>query len=153
MEREGRQSKVVVDAFKMIVPTFKMYSVYCKDYQPANELFKEKMSSVPAFRKFVNSHQQKSKKNTGNLILLQDLIIKPVQRICKYPLFFKAILDHTEHTHMMKQDFEALLKQIQQIANLVDAREKQGRQRVQFSRGRNRRSCLVQPAIFGRTQD
>ena len=112
------------------------------------------------FKKFVNAEQNKSKKG-GKLILLQDLIIKPVQRICKYPLFFKAILDHTEDGHPMKNDFDILLKQIQvqerlvawlmsaewpvslpaindhaselccfqQIANLVDARVKEYRER------------------------
>ena len=47
MDKEGAaMSKVVVEAFKMIVPTFKGYSVYCKDYQPANEMFKDKMTNA-----------------------------------------------------------------------------------------------------------
>ena len=47
MEKEGtRLSKVVVDAFKMIVPTLKQYSVFCNAYQPANEMLKDKMMTV-----------------------------------------------------------------------------------------------------------
>jgi len=88
MEREkGSMSKVVIEAFKMVTPAFKGYSVYCKDYMQANEMIEKKISSVSAFKKFVNTQQQKSKKN-GKFMLIQDLVIKPVQRICKYPLFF-----------------------------------------------------------------
>lgn len=70
------------------------------------------MSRCAVFKKHVVSEQQKTKKD-GQLILLQDLIIKPVQRICKYPLFFKAILDKTEDSHPMKKEFQALLIQVQ----------------------------------------
>lgn len=107
-----------------------------------------------AFKKFVNTQQQKSKKD-GKFMLIQDLVIKPVQRICKYPLFFQSILKKTEPVHPMKKDLEELLEQIQvqwrllewllfvhdksmhtdelcclqTIANLVDARVKEYRER------------------------
>jgi len=129
MEREkGSMSKVVIEAFKMVTPAFKGYSVYCKDYMQANEMIEKKLSSVSAFKKFVNTQQQKSKKN-GKFMLIQDLVIKPVQRICKYPLFFQSIIKKTEPVHPMKKDLEELLEQIQTIANLVDARVKEYRER------------------------
>ena len=47
MEREkGSMSKVVIEAFKMVTPAFKGYSVYCKDYMQANEMIEKKLSSV-----------------------------------------------------------------------------------------------------------
>merc|ERR1712032_1264079 len=48
---------------------------------------------------------------------LFSFLIKPVQRLCKYPLLLKAILEHSNEDH---PDYQNLIKAKQEIEVVVD---------------------------------
>lgn len=75
-----RLSSVFAHAFKSVAPFFRLYAEYCRNYWAARDLVEHYKANSEQFR--------------GLLIAaghgdLSALLIKPVQRICKYPLLFK----------------------------------------------------------------
>lgn len=74
-----------------------MYDRYCKNYDRAIELYQAMMEE----QDFVSAEEAQRTKwgmRVGGL-LLSDFLIKPVQRICKYPLLFKALIGYTSEDH------------------------------------------------------
>ena len=116
-------SEIVSEAFLKIMPFFSFYSNYFTPYEKAIEAVKELKTKKPLFLKFLNQCQSKAEcrrldlssfliKPSMNCIMyfgiyfysfLNSLLSIfsltsssfPVQRICKYPLFFREILKHT----------------------------------------------------------
>ncbi|KAH9255284.1 hypothetical protein BASA81_006724 [Batrachochytrium salamandrivorans] len=79
---------VYAPAFHTIMPFFKMYSVYCHQYHVAIERLLDCRSSNAELHQFLLDREQKSQFNS-----LSGLLIKPIQRICKYPLLFSTLLN------------------------------------------------------------
>jgi len=51
---------------------------------------------------------------------LDSLLVKPVQRICKYPLFFKSLIKHMEEEHPHRPAIVKAMEQIKVVAGKVD---------------------------------
>ena len=70
----------VARAFVSVAPFFKLYSTYCQDYEAALQRL-EALSRQPAFARYREEGGQ-------DAAALESMLIKPIQRLCKYPLFF-----------------------------------------------------------------
>eukprot|EP01102_Stenamoeba_stenopodia_P006579 TRINITY_DN1814_c0_g2_i2.p1 TRINITY_DN1814_c0_g2~~TRINITY_DN1814_c0_g2_i2.p1 ORF type:complete len:586 (+),score=123.34 TRINITY_DN1814_c0_g2_i2:84-1841(+) len=79
------------DIFKRMADYFKMYTVYCANQQDAVKTLEES-KKVTAFVNFV---KETEKDPSCRGLTLYSFLIKPVQRVCKYPLFIKDLLKHT----------------------------------------------------------
>lgn len=53
---------------------------------------------------------------------MENILILPVQRLYKYPLFFENLLHYTAPTHRDFESIQKALTDIREIAELVDAR-------------------------------
>ncbi len=87
----------VASTFIEMAPKLVCYDRYCKNYDRAIELY-QTMIEEPEFSKAVEAQRTKWGMRVGGL-LLSDFLIKPVQRICKYPLLFKALIGYTAEDH------------------------------------------------------
>ena len=79
----GSAVRHVAAAFAWAGPFFKIYSVYCQNYETA-------LISLRAIRGQTNFEEFCAGARTDPAcagLPLEALLIKPVQRICKYPLF------------------------------------------------------------------
>jgi len=66
---------------------FKIYAIYCDSHDAAMELWKtslEKNSKLKAWEKAITE---------ADGFKMQDFMIKPVQRLCKYPLLLKNLVE------------------------------------------------------------
>ena len=97
----------VASTFIEMAPKLVVYDRYCKNYDRAIELYATMMEE-PKVSASVEVQRNKWAMRINGL-LLSDYLIKPVQRICKYPLLFRALLDYTDPDHKDR----ALLKQAQ----------------------------------------
>ena len=100
----------ITAAFKEVIPYFKMYSVYVNNYPFAVERLKHCEESEPKFAAFLadaSSHPVCKGLNLGAFLIM------PVQRLCKYPLFFARLLKITDPMNMS-------YPLIQEAANVVN---------------------------------
>jgi hypothetical protein len=66
-----------------------MYATYCTNQEAAGEVVTRAEKTNPRFRAFL---QKALADPQTNRLLLRDYLIKPMQRICKYPLFLRVRL-------------------------------------------------------------
>jgi len=78
--------------FLSLVNFLKMYTLYCNGYKKSLEILTKCEKDNSAFPHFVKAIEQKPECNG---LHLRDYLIKPIQRLCKYPLLFKELLSVT----------------------------------------------------------
>ncbi|KAG5520073.1 hypothetical protein PMAC_001149 [Pneumocystis sp. 'macacae'] len=85
-------------AFSEMIPQIeKIYSVYCINHSASSEKLR-KLEQDTSIQKWLLDCKEISKEHT-NAWDLASLLIKPVQRILKYPLLLIQILDATSENH------------------------------------------------------
>jgi len=84
----------IADIFESMSPYLKMYTVYCSGQPQSTAKFKE-MKKMPAVVQTLKVCESDSRCRN---LTLNDFLIKPVQRICKYPLFFAQLLKFTSES-------------------------------------------------------
>ena len=67
----------------------------------------------------VSDFLEETQKNTGGLHL-KDFLIKPVQRILKYPLLFKELQKQYSNNTKEFSLLKDVLKKIESVANLIN---------------------------------
>jgi hypothetical protein len=74
----------------------KLYSSYCSNYKESLAIVLTCIKRSPNFAKFLQDAQENPKCKG---LSLTDYLIKPIQRICKYPLLFRELLSVTPMDH------------------------------------------------------
>ncbi|KAJ2608636.1 hypothetical protein H4S08_004375 [Coemansia sp. RSA 1365] len=96
---------------------FETYIEYCGAYHCFNDLL-DRLRSDSKWSGFINEfHKKVALYSDKRRLSIGDFLIKPVQRICKYPLFLRDLLKHTNvteepDTSKMLEHAIALLKGI-----------------------------------------
>ena len=91
----GAVVSVYARTFTRLMPFFNGYTQYCYGYEKSLAL----LTSARAERRELDAFLAKREaKESNKHNSLQSLLIKPVQRICKYPLLFREILKHLERS-------------------------------------------------------
>ena len=85
IEANADQDLAILNAFSARKQEFKLYSFYTKGYNAALNRLSELRESSCDLSDELLSIESESRNN------LEAFLIKPVQRICKYPLFFKTL--------------------------------------------------------------
>ncbi|ELR12501.1 RhoGEF domain containing protein, partial [Acanthamoeba castellanii str. Neff] len=99
----------------------KMYAKYCANHTVAAELALklEKAHSARLRAFFSRAYAQ------TNRLSLRDYLIKPVQRICKYPLLLRELIKSTEASHPDYVKLTNALAKIQSVVAAVNERKDQ----------------------------
>lgn len=100
------------EAFKTICQYLKMYTLYCANHEHATKII-DGLKGNAEFQKTLAICQTDPRTKGENLA---SYIIKPIQRICKYPLFFREIISHTSQDH---SDYALLVETKEKIDDVV----------------------------------
>eukprot|EP01116_Phalansterium_solitarium_P021251 TRINITY_DN6530_c0_g1_i6.p1 TRINITY_DN6530_c0_g1~~TRINITY_DN6530_c0_g1_i6.p1 ORF type:complete len:891 (-),score=169.15 TRINITY_DN6530_c0_g1_i6:483-3155(-) len=89
----GQDAIIVLgEIFQKMSPFFKMYTVYCANQPKAMDLLTEYMKRPD----FVSTLRICETDPKCRGLPLHSFLIKPIQRICKYPLLFRELLKLTD---------------------------------------------------------
>jgi len=123
LEKERHRSSTE-ERLMMVAPTFlqladflKMYSIYCNNQSHAFSAVETLQRRNRRFREFLQTAQ--ALPQTKGLSLL-SFLIKPVQRICKYPLLIRQLLEHTPVSHPDRVGLEEAQCKIQDCVEAIN---------------------------------
>ncbi|KAJ1500786.1 Myosin 10A, isoform D [Coelomomyces lativittatus] len=94
-----------------------MYTQYCMNYSDAIHLLKKLSGSKSSFMKWI-TQTQKQPECKG--LDLASFLLKPVQRLCKYPLLLKEILKFTPAFHSDETDLVNALNTLNGVVQKVN---------------------------------
>jgi len=114
---EGSVQQVIADAFKAVADFFKMYSQYCSNQQTCLEVI-GRLCKNSQFEAFLMERAQ-IVPGCRNLDL-QQLVIKPVQRMCKYPLFLREIMRFTLPDHPQFPLLQQAFSKVDEVVQVIN---------------------------------
>eukprot|EP01130_Rhizamoeba_saxonica_P004282 TRINITY_DN1751_c0_g1_i2.p1 TRINITY_DN1751_c0_g1~~TRINITY_DN1751_c0_g1_i2.p1 ORF type:complete len:454 (-),score=71.96 TRINITY_DN1751_c0_g1_i2:56-1417(-) len=94
--------------FLALADFLKIYVMYCMNHVSSLEVHAACMKKYKAYNAFVKDAQE----NQCNGLLIKDYLIKPVQRLCKYPLLFRELLASTPESH---PDYAVVKKTLEKV--------------------------------------
>jgi len=99
----------------------KMYSDYCNNQAEAFKILARCRKENPRFQQFLLEIAQKPELKG---LQLNAFLIKPVQRITKYPLFLNELLKNTPDSHPEHTKLKEAIVKVQFILNLINEHTK-----------------------------
>ncbi|KAF5284667.1 hypothetical protein FQA39_LY16949 [Lamprigera yunnana] len=115
--QEFRNDNNIVDAFLTFAPFLKTYSFYAYHYKQILELLQSISTKDAAFAKFL--HMQESRPEVQ--CKLSALLITPIQRVPRYCLLLRQLLDNTSPTHRTYLNLKELLKKVEASATHINS--------------------------------
>lgn len=117
---EEAETDRVGQAFLKLMPRIEqVYSAYCSRHEASMAKLQELTSSQPKVGAFLSECTLAARAYT-NAWDLSSLLIKPVQRVLKYPLLLKEILASTSHKHPDIENLSAASVEIQKVADNIN---------------------------------
>ncbi|XP_067873355.1 pleckstrin homology domain-containing family G member 5-like isoform X2 [Heterodontus francisci] len=129
----ARESKTLLDpthfhkGFKTFGVRFKPYLQYCMEEESCMEYIRNHLRDNDLFRIYITwaeTHKQ------CNRLKLSDMLVKPHQRLTKYPLLLKSILKKTDDTHAR----DAIISMVSSVESFITHVNSRMHQRQQQQR-------------------
>ncbi|XP_066463432.1 pleckstrin homology domain-containing family G member 5 isoform X1 [Eleutherodactylus coqui] len=107
--------------FKMFESLFKPYIRYCMEEEGCMEYMRNLHRDNELFRAYVTWAE---KHKQCNRLKLSDMLVKPHQRLTKYPLLLKSILKKTDD-HQIRESIIIMINCVERFINHVNSRMRQ----------------------------
>nr|XP_056721054.1 pleckstrin homology domain-containing family G member 5 [Euleptes europaea] len=124
---KARSSRALLDpsdffkGFKMFGSLFKPYIRYCMEEEGCMEYMRNLLRDNEIFRNYVTWAE---KHKQCNRLKLSDMLVKPHQRLTKYPLLLKSVLKKTEEPHV-REAIVTMINSVERFINHVNSRMRQ----------------------------
>ncbi|XP_022910854.2 rho guanine nucleotide exchange factor 39 [Onthophagus taurus] len=106
----------VGSAFLKIAPFFKLYSTYAYEFKDILEVIEKSEENNYEFYKFIENQESRPEVQSK----LSALLITPIQRVPRYCLLLKQILDHSKPNEDDYDDIKQSLKEVEKSAKHID---------------------------------
>eukprot|EP01128_Nolandella_sp_AFSM9_P006796 TRINITY_DN3571_c1_g1_i1.p1 TRINITY_DN3571_c1_g1~~TRINITY_DN3571_c1_g1_i1.p1 ORF type:complete len:444 (+),score=119.87 TRINITY_DN3571_c1_g1_i1:133-1464(+) len=111
------------DIFMSLSDHLKVYTEYCANQPNALAMLSELESNNSDFAAFVKSLMDSDEVVRG--LSLLSFIIKPVQRLCKYPLLLRELIAHTDPNLPEHQRLKEAAQKVGETVDYVNAMQRQ----------------------------
>ncbi|NXF84583.1 PKHG5 protein, partial [Eubucco bourcierii] len=118
-----------LDGFKMFGSLFKPYMRYCMEEEGCMEYMRALLRDSELFRAYVTwaeKHEQCSR------LKLSDMLVKPHQRLTKYPLLLKSVLKKTDDPRA-RDAITTMIGSVERFINDVNSRMRQRQERQRLA--------------------
>ncbi|NXN25146.1 PKHG5 protein, partial [Nycticryphes semicollaris] len=118
-----------LDGFKMFGSLFKPYVRYCMEEEGCMEYMRALLRDSELFRAYVTwaeKHEQCSR------LKLSDMLVKPHQRLTKYPLLLKSVLKKTDDPRA-RDAITAMISSVEHFINHINSRMRQRQERQRLA--------------------
>lgn len=119
-------SPLIGIAFEKMVPYLKMYANYCANQSTSRQTVNELLQTNAKFKEFLEKSGSSDAK-------LKDLLIKPVQRLCKYPLLLDQLRKNTNPDFVDYERLERCFASIQDVVEQVNRQREDEEAREQIA--------------------
>uniref|UniRef100_A0A8C3P4H3 Pleckstrin homology and RhoGEF domain containing G5 n=1 Tax=Cyanoderma ruficeps TaxID=181631 RepID=A0A8C3P4H3_9PASS len=114
-----------LDGFKMFGSLFKPYMRYCMEEEGCMEYMRALLRDSELFRTYVTWAE---KQEQCSRLKLSDMLVKPHQRLTKYPLLLKSILKKTDEPRA-REAINTMISSVERFINDVNSRMRQRQER------------------------
>lgn len=108
------------EIFLFFCQYLKTYKNYCSHHEASLD-FLESLKTNQEFTKALAICMSDKRGKGQNL---QSYLVKPVQRICKYPLFFRELLKHTPKDHPDYKNLQETFEEIDKVVKYINESKK-----------------------------
>ncbi|KFV63541.1 Pleckstrin homology domain-containing family G member 5, partial [Dryobates pubescens] len=118
-----------LDGFKMFGSLFKPYVRYCMEEEGCMEYMRALLRDSELFRAYLTwaeKHEQCSR------LKLSDMLVKPHQRLTKYPLLLKSVLKKTDDPRA-RDAITTMMGSVEHFINDVNSRMRQRQERQRLA--------------------
>ncbi|NXN12220.1 PKHG5 protein, partial [Indicator maculatus] len=118
-----------LDGFKMFGSLFKPYVRYCMEEEGCMEYMRALLRDSELFRAYLTwaeKHEQCSR------LKLSDMLVKPHQRLTKYPLLLKSVLKKTDDPRA-RDAITTMISSVEHFINDVNSRMRQRQERQRLA--------------------
>eukprot|EP00057_Strongylocentrotus_purpuratus_P009310 XP_011663784.1 PREDICTED: LOW QUALITY PROTEIN: rho guanine nucleotide exchange factor 39 [Strongylocentrotus purpuratus] len=127
------------EAFLQLAPYIKLYCTYANNFEKAVDLLQEWGNKTAKFVRFL---RETEKKEQCRSLTLHALLITPIQRVPRYKLLLKQLLDHTPSSH---EDYSKIKDALQNISEVTHGINEYIREHENFQK-----MLIVQNSLGGR---
>jgi len=111
----------VADAFLQYVAYFRMYVMYCNNLDKQDATVNGLLSSSPAFAAFAAECKKRPECRSLDMLAF---FIKPLQRVCKYPLLLREIIKYSNPDDLETKRLKEAEAQMQQILTKINTQKR-----------------------------
>jgi len=111
----------VADAFLQYVAYFRMYVMYCNNLDKQDATIHSLLASSPAFAAFAAECKRRPECRSLDMLAF---LIKPLQRICKYPLLFREIIKYSLPDDLETKRLKDVESQLQQVLTKINTQKR-----------------------------
>ncbi|XP_046814363.1 intersectin-1 isoform X6 [Vespa crabro] len=144
---EGGIVRMIGDILCENIPRMSAYIRFCSCQISAAVYLQRLTETLPEFVEVAHACQQ-DPRTKG--MPLSSFLIKPMQRITKYPLIINKILEHTPHDHPDRQYLQEALAKAEEFCTQVNegVREKENSDRLEWLQNHVVCDGLEEPLVF-----
>eukprot|EP01103_Thecamoeba_quadrilineata_P016419 TRINITY_DN5487_c0_g1_i1.p1 TRINITY_DN5487_c0_g1~~TRINITY_DN5487_c0_g1_i1.p1 ORF type:complete len:941 (-),score=207.79 TRINITY_DN5487_c0_g1_i1:323-3145(-) len=106
----------------------KAYTQYSSDQDLAIQTLRKQRAN-PDIARFLDECQRDPRCNNGTLL---SFLIKPIQRICKYPLLLQQLQRYLPPNHLDREALSGAIAKLSSVVEVIDARKRKFESEIQL---------------------
>ena len=116
------EQRIGGSSFCLLSKCLLLYADYCSNQKNADDLFTKLKTTNDEFIALTAENVQKPE---SRRLDLNAFLIKPIQRVCKYPLLLRELLKQTAETHVDYQDLKIACDAMQESCLKLNERKRE----------------------------
>jgi len=116
---EDPTSQVIGDLFLQFTPYFKMYSQYVNNHESATRLL-DTMLNESKYKNFQKFIEEANAHPSAQFYTLFGLLISPIQRVPRYKLLLRELVNHTPDDHPDMASIQEALDLVSTVAKHIN---------------------------------